>query len=286
MSRGFFDDAQIAWALGSEALPALERLAQAPSLRDRAVARFDRDGPPRYVTSTEEEDSDEHAVISTLFGHPLREKALDDVRRLLDEPLDDKQCGRLALGLACQTEVYSPGQRYNQEVKHEKSRVESWARVEAKTDSTREYFVQYGGVKETRAGIERVNIIARRNIKRRWQKLGVWNPDWGIPGRANPQPQDDMYEWKWRWQHGDAAAEWQPVPDESAMLANSRHPVTRAIRLRQRPAPKRTRPRASTLPPRRGCFGFPSGVLHYLSPLVPVSAPSRRGAGAIREPTP
>lgn len=226
MPPPLFDEMQIANALRCDALPALERLARSSSLRDGAVARFDRDEPPPYVSSTEDEDED--------MPYPALDHAnstmSDALNRLLDEPLDDDQRDGAAWDVANQARAYSPGARYDMEVKLERDRVRRWTDTKASADM-RDYFVQLGPAKKGHAGRERVNIIARRNIKRCWQKLGVWNPDWGIPDRANPQPNDNTYRWKWPWQHGDAAAEWRPGTKK--MSLNSRHPVTRALRLRQ-----------------------------------------------------
>ncbi len=221
MTHGLFDDFQIATAMQNEAMPALERLAGNASLRDHALRRFDRDEPPPYTSSTEDEEEEEEEI-------PPR----DELSRLIDEPLNDKEFAWVAF----QTQSdYQPGSRYDAEVELERQRVDTAARFVG--GDTRKYFVQYGDAKAGRAGKARVNIIARRNIKRRWQKLGVWNPEWGIPGRTeNPQPNDDTSAWKWPWQHGDAAAEWrawQEGDPPDALERNRTHPVTRALQLRR-----------------------------------------------------
>jgi hypothetical protein len=217
---------QIVNALRNEALPALERLAQSSSLQERALARFDRDEPPPYVSSTEDDEED----MPYPALDPADSAMPDALNRFLDEPLRDDELDRAAGELANQWRVYSPGARYDMEAPLEKARVERWIWRMANPD-TKDFFVQLGPAAKGRAGRERVNIIVRRNIKRRWQKLGVWNPDWGIPGRANPEPEDNTYAWKWPWQHGDAAAEWRPGTEK--MSLNARHPVVRALRLRQ-----------------------------------------------------
>ncbi len=222
MAHGLFDDFQIATAMQNEAMPALERLAGNSSLRDHALRRFDRDDPPPYTSSTEDDyDYEDEEDIPPP----------DELSRLLDEPLNDLELGAVAFDTLA---YYQPGGRYDAEVELERDRIDTQARVVG--GDTRKYFVQYGDAKAGRAGQARINIIARRNIKRRWQKLGVWNPKWGIPERReNPQPNDDTSGWKWPWQHGDAAAEWrdrQPG-DPPAMERNRKHPVTRALELRR-----------------------------------------------------
>ena len=41
-----------------------------------------------------------------------------------------------------------------------------------------------------RAGQRRRKVFIRHRIKKRWDRHGVWNPEWGIPGRVNEGPQD------------------------------------------------------------------------------------------------
>ena len=221
-----YDSMHIDRALRGEALPALERLAESSSLRDRALRRFDRDEPPPYVSSTEEEDDMPHPVLG-----PIDSAMSDELNRLLDAPLNDDELDGVARQLEGSSYIYDPGRRYAREAEIEKERIHEWAKFEA-SPGTRDYFVQLGPARKGRAGHERGNIIARHNIKRRWEKLGVWNPEWGIPeNKNNIQPNDDASKWKWRWQHGNASAEW--CNGLKTMALNPKHPITRAIRLRE-----------------------------------------------------
>ncbi|KAI1120099.1 hypothetical protein F5Y10DRAFT_259102 [Nemania abortiva] len=68
-------------------------------------------------------------------------------------------------------------------------------------------------------------IFVRHFIKRRWEKLGIWNPHWGFAGR-NLDASDDFSKWTWRWQP-DGAKDGES-PDHYA-----RGLVLRALRLRQ-----------------------------------------------------
>jgi len=171
------------------------------------------------VSSTEDDYEEEEE----------EEPPVDDVARLLDEPLTNREFSGVAHGLFWQ---YNPSTRYNLELEFETDRL-SWAARKA-TENTRKYFVQYGSGNDNRAGHARTNIIARRNIKRRWERLGVWNPAWGIPGREdNPLPKDNEREWKWPWH--DETTEWRPFTAEEAdaMVRNPRHPAVRALELRR-----------------------------------------------------
>ncbi|KLU90698.1 hypothetical protein MAPG_10550, partial [Magnaporthiopsis poae ATCC 64411] len=193
--RPFNDNYQIATAMRRDAVPALERLAENGSLLDSDLRRFDRDEPPPYVSSTEDDDDD--------YQNPPH---LDDIRAILDEPLNDEELRSVYSSLE---DSYHPGARYDAEVRLERDRLAGSAR--ATCENTRKYFVQYGSAAAGRAGEARLNIMARRNIKRRWEKLGVWNPEWGIPDRAeNAQPSDETYNWKWPWQNRDRSPVWDP----------------------------------------------------------------------------
>lgn len=212
-----FNHVEISRALSNRALPALERLAEHSALRERAVARFDRDEPPPYLSSTDEEDD------------PGEDLSPETVDRLLDEPLNDQERKRMGDIVGRHAEFYKAGNQFMTEVRRERDRVRAWVDRKA-SRATYDYFVQLGLARKGRAGRERINIVARRNVKRRWQKLGVWNNDWGIPDRADPQPNDNTDAWKWPWQHGDAAAEWFLGPEGTP---NDKHPIKNALLLRE-----------------------------------------------------
>ena len=169
MPPPLFDDMQIANALRNEALPALERLTESSSLSDNALRRFDRDDPPPYASSTQ----DDNENMAHLALNPVDNTIQDKLNRLLDKPLDNDQRSWAARGVV---DEYKPGVRYENELKLEKDRIRRWTDIKA-SNNTRDYFIQLGPARKGRAGDERVNIIARRNIKHRWQKLGIWNPE-------------------------------------------------------------------------------------------------------------
>jgi hypothetical protein len=220
----FFDEAQIHNALRNEALPELERLADNERLRDRAVRRFDRDEPPPYVSSTEDEDEFGSGPPLGFEGGAL----LDEFADLITPPLTDAERDWVATDLSYTRKTYIPGERYHKEALVEAERVRNLCFKLRPANAAVEGLLDFWG----RAGQERLNIIVRRNIKRRWQKLGVWNPRWGIPGRHNStNPDDDKSKWKWRWQDGDDAAEWTMSTTPTA--TNPHHPITRALMLRR-----------------------------------------------------
>ncbi|KAL2155546.1 hypothetical protein VTH82DRAFT_288 [Thermothelomyces myriococcoides] len=224
MPPPLFDEAQIHLALRNEALPELSRLAADDRLRELAVKRFDRDEPPPYVSSTEDDEFYESELPLGFNGNSVLEEFAD----VLKPPLSDKERDMVATKLWYFAKVYEPGHRYRQEARLEEERVRRLCRrLQPANDEAKKPFDFWG-----RPGNERLNIIVRRNIKRRWQKLGVWNPQWGIPGRHNStNPDDDASKWKWWWQQGDAAAEW--TPSATATTTNPNHPITRALELRR-----------------------------------------------------
>lgn len=77
-------------------------------------------------------------------------------------------------------------------------------------------------------GSRRLGVLVRHNIKRRWEKLGVWNPDWGFPGRK-VRSNDDISEWRWKWQQhsSDGSGSSDSVTTDAQQL------LIRALYLRQ-----------------------------------------------------
>ena len=97
----FFDEAQIHNALRNEALPELARLADNDRLRDRAVRRFDRDEPPPYVSSTEDEDEFGYEPPLGFEGSAV----LDEFADLITPPLTDAERDSVATELSYDRKV-------------------------------------------------------------------------------------------------------------------------------------------------------------------------------------
>ncbi|KAI1317483.1 hypothetical protein F5Y16DRAFT_419614 [Xylariaceae sp. FL0255] len=77
-------------------------------------------------------------------------------------------------------------------------------------------------------GAQRQGVIARHNVKRRWEQLGIWNPQWGFPGR-HLKPEDDYLKWTWKWQPEDAGHE----STDHSMNQHRRGLIERAFRQRR-----------------------------------------------------
>ncbi|KAF4506518.1 hypothetical protein G6O67_006596 [Ophiocordyceps sinensis] len=187
---GFFDAAQIRDALHNQALPAVEAIAANESLR--SLRRFDRDDPPPYASSTDSERLDES----------LPRLSQEDIEALLDPPCTDEE--RYWVANTMQSSL-SPGELYYEECRFEAVRLERY----------RFRHMIFRGKKGTR----RFGVLVRRNVKRRWQKLGIWNPAWGFPGR-NAGPNDKTYTWNWWWRQpgGFTNIEGKQLIDRALLL--------------------------------------------------------------------
>lgn len=228
----FLDPANLRRAIDASALPALERLADNPDRLDASLdRRFERDDPPPYASESEDE-------AEVALYHPVlagsADAALEKFHSLVSEPLNDDDVVNTLYWL--QPHAYAPSSRYKQELEKEDRRIDGFA-FQRGLDPKLFW-------KGPRADQRRA-VIARRNIKRRWQRLGVWNPGWGIPGRINPQPQDEIGTWQWAW---ESSPDWR----FSKAPAN---PVRRALELRRNMAYPEHAP-----PPPRSCLRADSSV--------------------------
>jgi hypothetical protein len=123
------------------------------------------------------------AEPSTSSLHPQPKS--DEMGELFHRPLDYKELCRFRTDL----QVYSPDARYQTESTQERHR---FFKARAQRDQTSHSLAG-------RAGKQREKVMIRHNIKKRWEAMGVWNPSWGIPGRVNPGPNDDVTTWRWDW---------------------------------------------------------------------------------------
>ncbi|OAQ61560.1 hypothetical protein VFPPC_09383 [Pochonia chlamydosporia 170] len=215
----FFDDQQMHDALRNQAIPTLASLAANPGLHDRSLRRFERDDPPPYASSTDSGDLDYPPVQL-----PPYDKIPDHLAAIIERPLDDREQKSIAWQLR---ECIYPRDSYLTEARVEERRVEGYRPRKIMI------FVR-------RSRPKAIGVMVRHNIKRRWQKLGIWNPRWGFPGR-NTQHSDKISRWEWPWQrchgqvgdmdHGedDAAA----TAALEAMAKENVELVLRALRLRQ-----------------------------------------------------
>ncbi|KAI5859903.1 hypothetical protein GGS23DRAFT_607144 [Durotheca rogersii] len=189
----------------SPAVPRILRLAADEDRRMNSLRRFDRDGPPPYVSSTESFFSE-----SGFFPPPLGRTMPEELVAIMEPPLDDKELN-VAAEYLCS--ALRPDNRYYSDAKSEDRRLRAHHR--SATDI-------FKGVN----GGHRTGVIVRHNVKRRWEKLGVWNPQWGFAGRG-VQPADDFRKWAWQW-----LSDWV-VDDEDRAYRHRFDAIISALRLRQ-----------------------------------------------------
>ncbi|EPE03905.1 hypothetical protein F503_01795 [Ophiostoma piceae UAMH 11346] len=210
-----YDEMHIANALRNEALPALHRLADRPGLRDRSLRRFEHDEPPPYESSTDTEDEVPFPVPTGELSPAMRDR--------FDAPLDDQERREVASYL-CRS--YLAMIRYEEEELAERKRVDDWAKGHRCPD-VRRLLRPLGSGEKIQLSDRRCAVVARHLVKRRWQKLGVWGPDWGIPEPEwymGPETTSRNYNIKrWPWQHNDIR-NGENVPS---------NPIRRAVELRQ-----------------------------------------------------
>ncbi|KAH6612281.1 hypothetical protein B0J18DRAFT_441753 [Chaetomium sp. MPI-SDFR-AT-0129] len=210
----FIELSNLQRAIAAQAMPALEVLADDESRLDRSRnMRFERDDPPPYISSSESES--EEALRHPVLARPQK-AVLADYAELLSQPLNQEESDYLLLSLnSCRR--YDPVTRYRSEARFEHLRLGSFCGSLRWRSPLKESLKLPKKTAEKRRA-----VIVRRNIRKRWQRLGIWNPEWGIPDRINSQPRDWVDGWKWRWQ-SDA----DPPPYDP------QHPITRAVRLRE-----------------------------------------------------
>ncbi|KAI0389806.1 hypothetical protein F5Y17DRAFT_469415 [Xylariaceae sp. FL0594] len=182
----FLDMFQLQNAVTGRALPALQHLAANPNRRDSSLNnRFERDDPPPYESSSEsaEEEAMHHPVLA-----PSREAALAHFGGVLSKPLNDTEAISVVSTLN-RIGAYSPEFRWRAEAEEEHERLNDFWRSSFGRGGEANEHVHF--LLKGPRGYQRRDVIVRRNIRKRWQRLGMWNPDWGIPGRVNRQPNDD-----------------------------------------------------------------------------------------------
>ena len=188
--------------------PVLEELASDDEARARSVDRFDRDDPMTHQSPTHEAATHETAISESLASTEMEPRDYDlralygedyvappDLKelpscaiRLMHPPLTDDECtltSRTMSGLFDPESVFSRNQTF--EILRIERYMESHGRK--KFDSNSDFYV---------------SIIARRNIRRLWEKLGIWNPHWGVRELESGLSRIFNRTWKWPWQHEES----------------------------------------------------------------------------------
>ena len=192
-------------------MPKLERLAADDDARAHAVRRFERELPP--YGSANGTGADKANMLPPFDTHDIPPHLAAE----MEPPLTDHELRGVAFELAA---CLLPQHQYKREEDVERSRIER--------------SLPYWDNKALhRKDNKIIDVIVRHNIKRRWEKLGVWNPAWGVPSR-DLEPEDNTDTWKWSWQQCDSsqgATARRETPSEAAL--SLRPLVQRTVRLRQ-----------------------------------------------------
>ncbi|RMD43673.1 hypothetical protein DV735_g1411, partial [Chaetothyriales sp. CBS 134920] len=193
-------------------MPTLQQMEDDPAFQEYRERRFQRDDPPPAYSS--------HTTTRASTPQQLPQTQADiDLNELLARPLSDREINVLR----DMFKSYYPRGRYQQELRMEEARV-----FEAGSTRDENYVSLYRGPDLIgRAGMQRAEIMARHSVKKRWEKLGVWNPEWGF--------KDGPGSWSWdrKWRGikrkfnclelEEEMASWPSEDEES--------PNERAIRL-------------------------------------------------------
>lgn len=139
-----------------------------------------------------------------------REPIAERIKAIMDRPIDDDELNIISHIIA---KDLLPREIYCREAIREVKRVQKYISRPKPP------------VLKGRKGIRRRAVIVRHNIKRRWQKLGVWNSQWDYAGHKR-QP-NNFHRWTWGPQCEGPSNQMKCEYDEAAELA------VRALRLRQ-----------------------------------------------------
>ncbi|KAH8589896.1 hypothetical protein B0O99DRAFT_471157, partial [Bisporella sp. PMI_857] len=161
----------------------LRQLQNDPEMLQRIRRRFDYDEPPPPYSSGSSTE-------------PLT--AAQERGELVCRPLDTEELYAFRYGLG----AYLPAYQFSVESRKERDRIDQeWGRRDS------EYRRVYRGPDLIgRPGTQRLDIMVRNSIRKRWEGLGVWNSEWGIPIEAKGNFHQQPFEVQ--------AAGWPPRNEE------------------------------------------------------------------------
>ncbi len=228
----FIDQVHLQQVVHDQAIPMLEEIAANDNLR--SLRRFERDDPPPYVSSTESSVHGDADFVIPPRGRQLPE----ELQAIMERPIDDGEIEDISFLL--QKIVY-PEDFYYSEAISEEYRLDSHYFRRPRPATFKEL-----------NGSRRKGVIVRHNVKRRWEKLGIWNAEWGFAGRQ-AQPRDDYNGWAWWWWPAEKVDMDNYARNGIRLYNDARELVARALRLRQNlrrgghaPVIPRSRPRQGT----------------------------------------
>ena len=155
-------------------VPTFEAHLENENLLERQRRRFDRGEPPTDASSTESEDIDIHGP------RPPKPPLPQEFLRIMEPPLTKSERG----GLASTAHWHRPGACCKREWDLEEAQLRHFLAADKHW------------MFESNTGALLKGVIVHHNIKCRWQKLGIWNSEWGIPSRFESQLNDCIWNWK------------------------------------------------------------------------------------------
>ena len=162
----------------------LQRLQDDPEVLDRTRRRFDADEPPPPCSPATITDPPSPTFFAQRSEHEINE--------LVRQPLDNEELYWVRKSFG----AYHAGARFRKEARQEEQRIrDEWGKRD-------EYWrpLYRGPDLIGRPGMERLEIMVRNGVRKRWERLCVWNPEWGMPGRVNKGANDNTAEWRWKWE--------------------------------------------------------------------------------------
>lgn len=201
-------------------LPTLQRIADDPTIQNR---RFDPDEPPPTWSSCST------TRLPSPDPFPLEEADGVSTEELLRRPLSDNDINEIRNRVL----EYCSERRYRAEVDREWERInrellrvdQNWNRL-------------YHGLDLDGLWAGRKRWVAvRRSMKKRWEKLGVWNSEWGVPTGIFGEfgNGDGPYTWPWEQKRPRTIRKYDFLPREEKMGSrpspDEEWPIEHAIRM-------------------------------------------------------
>ena len=167
----FFDRVHLHQAVNNQAVPALEAIAANDNLH--SLHRFKHNDPPPYASSTKSEELDNVDLIPPTRSGPIPK----ELKALIGYPLSKDELETISDFIY---KLPHPDNFYYTEAQRKDYRLN--------TDRRSPQPKMFRDLNNT----QRQGIIIRHLVRRRWQKLGVWNINWGFAGRK-VKPSDDFH---------------------------------------------------------------------------------------------
>lgn len=207
-------------------MPTLQQMEDDPAFLERRRRRFDvdddNDPPPPYSSGTTTQ------LASPNPNPPVADNV--DIGELLRKPLSNEEIFLLRYKVG----NYRPHCQYDEDF------------IRANKMINREYcrrdenynWLYRGPNLLGRAGDQRQRIMARHSIKKQWERMGIWSPEWGIPHRVHIGPRDKRGKWNWKWDTEQTfrgrESEYDSLSDEAKIARwpsrDEEQPDERAVR--------------------------------------------------------